>query len=131
MSTQVFFANMPKSSMLETMVREELQKALEGHVGASGYDTRIKLEMENSPFQRGLDAFRVFVNLKIKGLKPIILNKTGHNMYQAIRDSMDALRLAITKAHDLRKDKKHRRRLKRSQQRLQEQLLLGELSAEF
>lgn len=128
MSTQVFFANMPRSSILENIVRDELQKALHGHTGSAGFDTRVKLEMENSPFQRGVDAFRVFVNLKIKGLKPIILRKTSQDMYLAVRESMEALRQALSKAHELRKDRQHKRRLKRSQRRLQEELLLGEMA---
>lgn len=130
MSTQVVFANMSRSSILEKYVTDELGKALQGHTGSAGFDTRVKLEMENSPLQRGVDAFRVFVNLKIKGLKPIILKKTGVDMYQAIRDSMDSLRSAIARAHQIRKDRTHRRHIKRSQQRLQRQLMLGEVAPE-
>jgi ribosome-associated translation inhibitor RaiA len=128
MSTQVVFANMPKSPILETHVREELSKALEGHTGAAGFKTRVKLEMENSPFQAGLDAFRVFVNLRIKGLKPIILKKHGSNMYHAVRDSMDALRQALAKAHEVRKERKHRRHMKRSQRKLKAELLNGPIA---
>ena len=123
MSTQVVFANMSKSTILESHVKEELSKALEGHIGSAGFDTRVKLEMENSPFQSGLDAFRVLVNLKIKGLKPIILIKHSTSMYQAVRDSMDALRVALARAHKVRKDRHHRRHMKRAQRRLQAQML--------
>lgn len=122
MSTQVVFANMDKSSILENHVRQEIEKVIEGHTGSKGFDTRIKLEMENSPFHRGLDAFRIFVKMRVRGLKPIILKKSGADMYQAIRASMESLRLALTKAHDVRKHRQHHRHLKASQKRLQAEL---------
>ncbi len=86
--------------------------------------------MENSPFQAGLDAFRVFVSLKIKGFKPIILKKHGTDMYIAVRDSMESLRQALAKAHEVRKERKHRRHLKRSQRVLQAELLNGVAATE-
>lgn len=129
MSTQVVFANMPKSAILENHVREELSKALDGHTGAAGFDTRVKLEMENSPLQAGLDAFRIFVKVGIKGFRPIILKKHSANMYHAIRDTMDSLRQSLAKAHQVRKDRKHRRHIKRSQRMLKAELLSGPVAA--
>jgi len=114
MGTKVVFSNMPKSKILESFVDEEIDKVVEGHVGSAGFKTRVNLEMENSPQQPGLDAFKIMVRLKIKGLKEVVLLKRSADMYAAIREAMDALRNTISKAHNRRKERKRKRSFKRA-----------------
>lgn len=108
---KVSFHNLEKSDMVRSVVANLVETTLEKFQNLHAARADVFVSMENSPTKSGADQFTVKLVLKAKGIKPIILEKSAHNLYQAA--SLVSHRLFETLHRALEKRRERRRTARR------------------
>lgn len=119
---QVQFKNLKKSDILEGLALERITHIVEKFEGLKKGKIKMLLEMENSPFKKGPDYFKVKLFVlggRYSGLK---IEKAHETFHTALADLMEHMLEALNRFGDrirVKKIKMERLFLKRSR-KLQE-----------
>lgn len=83
------FKNLDQSEMAREAVTERINAIVEKFPDLQNSKIDVTLEMQNSPFKAGPDAFVVKVFVNTGRYKGIAVSKTNTNLYVALADLVD------------------------------------------
>ncbi|MBY0553824.1 HPF/RaiA family ribosome-associated protein [bacterium] len=114
---KIKFKNLDQSEMAREAVTERINVIIEKFPDLQNSKIDVTLEMENSPFKAGPDAFLVKVFVHTGRYKGITVSKTNPNLYVALADLVDNMLEKLNRFGDKVRIKERNKARKLAQQK--------------
>ncbi len=103
---RVIFQNLKPSEFVREIAVERVEQTLAKFPKLLQENTTIKVSMENSPVQAGPDVFKIKLFIPHGYRRPIVLEKAGKNLYEALATLNEKLSSVLEKTFSRQHDRR-------------------------
>lgn len=99
---KIIYKNMSASSLTTENVEERIAPILDKYPALRSHRATLTIEMENSPFKRGLDSYALSLMVTGKTYKNLRIKKSAENLYAAAAALAEGLTELLGREHGRR-----------------------------